>query len=148
MDGVVAVAVAADVAKREDEDEPLPAQKKARTDDDDDDEARRDLTTTFDLIPALNDTKAPKPHVGQHDISPEAVKQRAKRIFTPRADGSLKVSQQIFDEWKGKGPRRRNLEMIFKQCGYDPEPSLSFKNCLGGGSWIEGSPDPYYQLHQ
>ena len=102
----------------------------------------------FDLIPALNDTNAPKPHVGQHDISPEAVKQRAKRIFTPRADGSLKVSQQIFDEWKGKGPRRRNLEMIFKQCGYDPEPSLSFKNFFGGGSCIEGSPDPYYQLHQ
>ena len=70
-------------------------------------------------IPELGDERAPKPRLGEHHISPEAIRQRTKRVFTPRADGSLKVSQKIFDEWKGRGKARKDLEEIFKQCGYD-----------------------------
>lgn len=75
-------------------------------------------------IPELGDVSAPKPRLGEHHISPEAIRQRAKRVFTPRADGSLKVSQKIFDEWKGRGKARKNLEEIFKQCGYDVDPRM------------------------
>ena len=75
-------------------------------------------------IPVLGDPSAPKSLVGVHDLNSDAVRQRTKRIFTPRADGSLKVSQAVFDEWKSKGKERKNLEMIFKQCGYDPDPRL------------------------
>lgn len=75
-------------------------------------------------IPELGDPLAPTSKLGVHDLNSDAVRQRAKRIFTPRADGSLKVSQAIFDEWKSKGKERKNLEMIFKQCGYDPDTSL------------------------
>ena len=79
------------------------------------------------LIPEIGDEGAPKSKVGIHDLSPEAIRQRSKRIFTPRADGTLKVSQKIFDEWKGKGRGRRCLEAIFKQVGYDPEPKLEIE---------------------
>ena len=75
-------------------------------------------------IPEIGDESAPKPRLGEHHISPEAIRQRAKRVFTPRADGSLKVSQKIFDEWKGRGKARKNLEEIFKQCGYDVDPRM------------------------
>ena len=72
-------------------------------------------------VPQVGDERAPTPRVGEHDISPAAIRQRATRVFTPRADGTLKVSQKIFDEWKAKGKSRKCLEAIFKQCGYDPE---------------------------
>ncbi len=82
------------------------------------------------MIPELGDEGAPKSKVGTHDISKEAIRQRSKRIFTPRADGTLKVSQKIYEEWKGKGRGRRCLELIFKQVGYDPEPKLEIENIL------------------
>ena len=77
-------------------------------------------------IPSVADKSAPRFRVGDHHISQRAIKQRANRIFTPRADGSLKVSKEIFDEWKQKGRARRTLEEIFKQCGYDPDFWTSF----------------------
>lgn len=77
-------------------------------------------------IPELGDEEAPKPALGVHHVSPDAIRQRAKRIFTPRADGSLKVSQKIFEEWKGKGKERKCLEQIFKQCGYDADSLLNW----------------------
>ena len=72
-------------------------------------------------IPSLQDAKAPRPQLGMPTLSPEAIRSRSKRIFTPRANGSLKVSQAIYDEWHKKGQERKNLEMIFQQCGYDPD---------------------------
>ena len=77
-------------------------------------------------IPSLTDKTAPRFQVGDHHISQRAIKQRANRVFTPRADGSLKVSKEIFDEWKQRGRARRTLEEIFKQCGYDPDFWTSF----------------------
>lgn len=91
-------------------------------------------------IPDVRDTKAPMPKVGEHDLSPAAIRQRANRVFTPRADGSLKVSQKIFDEWKSKGNGRKCLEAIFKQCGYDAEArfqtSMFFQTAWDGISEI------------
>lgn len=72
-------------------------------------------------VPDIKDTRAPRPVLGQPQISQEAIRQRAKRIFMPRRDGSLKVSQEIFKEWKAKGKERKNLEEIFKRCGYNAE---------------------------
>ena len=77
------------------------------------------------MIPDIHDAFAPKPRVGEHHLSPEAIRSRAKRIFTPRADGSKKVSDEIWNDWKGKGKARRLLEDIFRQCGYDPETCLN-----------------------
>ena len=107
----------------------------------------REVVSEADLvdakIPQVGDKKAPMPRVGEHDISPAAIRQRANRVFTPRADGTLKVSQKIFDEWKSKGKSRKCLEAIFKQCGYDPEARFQtsmyyvfcFSNRLGWNFW-------------
>ena len=75
----------------------------------------------FEHVPDVKDARAPRPVLGQPHISEEAIRQRAKRIFMPRRDGSLKVSQEIFKEWKAKGKERKNLEEIFKRCGYNAE---------------------------
>ena len=77
-----------------------------------------------DDIPDLSDAFAPRFHPGEHHLSQEAIRSRAKRIFTPRIDGSKKVSDEIWNDWKAKGKRRSLLQDIFKQCGYDPETCL------------------------
>lgn len=77
-----------------------------------------------DGIPDIRDALAGRPQVGEHHLSPEAIRSRTKRIFTPRADGSKKVSEEIWNDWKAKGPRKKLLEDIFKRCGYDPETCL------------------------
>ena len=76
--------------------------------------------------PWVGDLTAPKFKIGEHHISDNAIKMRTKRIFTKRVDGSMKVSETIYNEWKGKGQARKNLEQIFKQCGYDADPCLFF----------------------
>ena len=76
----------------------------------------------LDIVPDINNKAAPRPVLGAPQISEAAVRQRAARIFKPRCDGSLKVSEKIFKEWKNKGRDRRRLEQIFKQCGYDADP--------------------------
>lgn len=73
-------------------------------------------------VPYADDLLAEKPQLNQHTLSPNAIRQRAQRIFKRRTDGSLKVTQTIFDEWHSKGKDRKMLETIFKQCGYDVEP--------------------------
>ena len=75
----------------------------------------------LDEIPDINDALAPRFKVHEHHLSPEAIRSRSKRIFTKRADGSKKVSDEIWNDWHAKGKSRRLLEDIFKQCGYDPE---------------------------
>ena len=79
-----------------------------------------------DEAPSVGDLTAPKFKPGEHHISDNAIKMRTKRIFTKRVDGSMKVSETIYNEWKGKGQARKNLEQIFKQCGYDADPCLFF----------------------
>ena len=75
----------------------------------------------LDQVPDINNTEAPRLQKGEHHLTPNAIRCRARRIMTPRVDGSLKVSETIFREWHQKGQPRKNLEEIFKQCGYDPE---------------------------
>ena len=77
-------------------------------------------------IPDIKDSKAPRFRPGEPQISAEAIRQRAKRIFMPRRDGSLKVSQEIFREWKSKGKERKTLEEIFKRCGYNSDTGNEF----------------------
>ena len=83
-----------------------------------------DFPDTGDEIPEYGNTHAPKFEKHEHHLSENAVRCRARRVFTPRVDGSKKVSETVFKEWHSKGQPRKNLEQIFKQCGYDPE-SLS-----------------------
>ena len=83
----------------------------------------------WDHIPDVQDALAPKPRLQDHHLSPEAIRSRTKRIFTPRADGSKKVSEEIWNDWKAKGSRRKLLEDIFKRCGYDPETCLKIEYC-------------------
>ena len=75
----------------------------------------------WDEIPDISDALAPRFKTNEHHLSPEAIRSRSKRIFTKRADGSKKVSDEIWNDWKSKGNKRRLLEDIFKRCGYDPE---------------------------
>lgn len=88
-----------------------------------------------DDIPELSDALAPRFHPGEHHLSQEAIRSRAKRIFTPRIDGSRKVSDEIWNDWKAKGQRRSLLQDIFKQCGYDPETCLNVRKYFVP-SWI------------
>ena len=71
-------------------------------------------------MPDVKDTSAKRPQVGKPTLSPAAIRMRSQRIFQRRANGSLKVSETIYTEWKEKGARRTMLESIFQQCGYDP----------------------------
>ena len=75
----------------------------------------------WDEIPDISDALAPRFKTHEHHLTPEAIRSRSKRIFTKRADGSKKVSDEIWNDWKSKGNKRRLLEDIFKRCGYDPE---------------------------
>lgn len=72
-------------------------------------------------IPDLNDDLAPKPILGQSHLSPEAIRSRSRRVFTKRGDGTKKVSEEIWNDWHSKGPKKQLLEDIFKQCGYDAD---------------------------
>ncbi|CAL1131883.1 unnamed protein product, partial [Cladocopium goreaui] len=80
-----------------------------------------DFPDTGDEIPEYGNTHAPKFEKHEHHLSENAIRCRARRIFTPRVDGSKKVSETVFKEWHSKGQPRKNLEQIFKQCGYDPD---------------------------
>ena len=80
-----------------------------------------------DEIFEKDDETAPRFGVDQHHLSENAIRQRAKRMFTRRVDGSLRVSETIFNEWKSKGKARKNLEQIFKSVGYDPDPCFVFR---------------------
>ncbi|CAK9110187.1 Putative E3 ubiquitin-protein ligase HERC1, partial [Durusdinium trenchii] len=64
----------------------------------------------WDEIPELADGLAPKPTLGTHHISPEAIRSRSRRIFEKRADGLKKVSDQIWNDWKAKGPKKDPYE--------------------------------------
>ena len=75
-------------------------------------------------VPDIRDLTAPKPKLGVPQISNAAIYQRSYRIFQPRANGTRKVSQTIYDEWHGKGAPRKTLELIFQQCGWDPVTRL------------------------
>lgn len=83
----------------------------------------------FPEVPCISDKKAPRFQVGEHHVSENAVRQRAKRMFTKRVDGSMKVTEKIYNEWKGRGQPRKTLEQIFKNCGYDPDTFLFISIC-------------------
>ena len=76
---------------------------------------------SWDDIPDLMDDLAPKPVLGQPHLTPEAIRSRSRRIFTKRGDGTKKVSDEIWNDWHSKGSKKKLLEDIFKQCGYDPD---------------------------
>ena len=77
-----------------------------------------------DHVPDLDDLEAPKPQLGQHQVSEQAIRMRSQRSFKKRTNGTLKVSQEVFDEWHARGARRKMLEEIFLQVGYDPAAGL------------------------
>lgn len=79
------------------------------------------LESEWDEIPDILDDLAPKFHPGQAQLSPEAIRARSRRIFQKRADGSKKVTDEIWNDWNSKGKKRKVLEEIFKRCGYDPD---------------------------
>lgn len=76
-------------------------------------------------IPAYGDQNAPQFDKEEHHLSDNAIRCRARRIFTPRVDGSKKVSDTIYQEWHSKGKAKKDLQQIFKRCGYDPESFLN-----------------------
>lgn len=57
-------------------------------------------------------------------LSVSAMKKRIGRLMTPRADGKLKVPQEMVDEWH-KGNQDK-LAAEFAQAGLDKD----FSNCL------------------
>ncbi|CAK9080269.1 Uncharacterized protein SCF082_LOCUS38276 [Durusdinium trenchii] len=80
-----------------------------------------DLPELASVIPDIKDSSAPFFRVGEQQISNDALRQRAARIFKLRVNGTCRVNEEIRKEWTGKGRPRRMLEEIFKQCGYDPD---------------------------
>ena len=69
-------------------------------------------------IPDLGDRTAETPVPGKIRISDEAIKARMRRIMTPAASGTLKVSQDIVKKWKSKGKARASLEALFQSVGF------------------------------
>ena len=53
-------------------------------------------------------------------LSYSAVDKRLRRIMTPRANGDLKVPQQVVDQWKNKNTRPKVMSM-FEKSGYQPD---------------------------
>lgn len=75
-------------------------------------------------IPDIRDALAPRYHAGEPQLTESAIRGRARRIFEKRADGSKKVSEEVWNDWKSRGPAQRLLKEIFKRCGYDPDAFL------------------------
>ena len=89
------------------------------------DSPKNDFVDTLNVnvhVPVIGDETAPKPELGKHHISLNAIRCRTRRIFTRKVDGQAKVSETIFQEWQQGGQGRRTLEEIFKQCGYCADP--------------------------
>jgi len=53
-------------------------------------------------------------------LSPSAVDKRLRRIMTPTSSGSLKVPQELIDQWKDLTTRPQVMSM-FEKAGYDPD---------------------------
>ena len=53
-------------------------------------------------------------------LSYSAVDKRLRRIMTPRANGDLKVPQQVIDQWKNKNTRP-DVMSLFEKSGYQPD---------------------------
>ena len=104
---------------------PSPSPKKAQA-----------LNDRVSSVPLLGDRNATQPTLGAPTLSKAAIDQRARRIFSLRANGQKKVSQHVWDEWhKGKGSKERaNLEQIFARCGYSHDPWLAVM-WAGIGLW-------------
>lgn len=67
---------------------------------------------------------SPKPtqRPGQ-ELSQGAIYKRMNRIFTPRADGTYVVDSDFVKKWKNL-ESRRELNVLFEKCDYDPDTSL------------------------
>ncbi|CAE7439817.1 unnamed protein product [Symbiodinium sp. CCMP2592] len=87
----------------------------------------KDLTDedVVSQVPLTTDKAAPQPVLGKAQLSDQAIRMRSQRIFKRRANGSLKVTEEIWKEWHQRGSRRALLEEIFLQCGYDPATFVS-----------------------
>ena len=53
-------------------------------------------------------------------LSYSDVDKRLRRIMTPRANGDLKVPQQVIDQWKNKNTRP-DVMSLFEKSGYQPD---------------------------
>ena len=67
---------------------------------------------------------APAPPKNAPSLSTSAIKNRLRRVFEPRADGSFKVPQRFVEEFRKKGTNRTNLEHILASCGYSADRVL------------------------
>lgn len=67
---------------------------------------------------------SPKPtqRPGQ-ELSQGAIYKRMNRIFTARSDGTYVVDGEFVKKWKNL-ETRRELNVLFEKCDYDPDASL------------------------
>eukprot|EP00439_Symbiodinium_sp_Y106_P043222 s2918_g5.t1 len=89
-------------------------------------------------VPDLHGESAPKPELGKAQISEQTVRMRSQRIFRRRTNGSLKVSEEIFNEWHARGARRDMLEEIFLQATFISEVEVIRAEMLENEVVIEG----------
>lgn len=66
---------------------------------------------------------APKP---PPQLSPSAIDKRLRRVMTPRACGTLKVPQEVVDQWRDPGTRPKVFAM-FEKVGYDSDRVVQTK---------------------
>lgn len=71
-------------------------------------------------MPDIGDTTAPVPKKGVLRLSPDAIRSRLRRVFTPNVNGTCKVSAEIVNQWKSK-KGRQSLQQLFQTVGFDPE---------------------------
>ena len=67
---------------------------------------------------------SPKPtKMPGEELSQGAIYKRMNRIFTARADGTYVVDGEFVKKWKNL-ESRRELNVLFEKCDYDPDTSL------------------------
>ena len=82
--------------------------------------SRRSAPTT-PQFQAPPDRPALRPQAGSLHLSEVAIDQRARRLLTPKANGQMKLSQDVIAMYKAGGKSRRDFFNMFQACGFDPD---------------------------
>ena len=72
-------------------------------------------------LASIDDTRHPRPQAGALHLSEAAIDQRLRRLMKPKANGEIKVSQDITEMYKKGGNSKKNVFHMFQDAGYDIE---------------------------
>ena len=80
---------------------------------------RRVAPVTPQSLAFNDDLQVPRPSPGSLHLSKEAIDQRLRRVVTPRANGTFKISADVIKMYKDGGKSRDDVFRMFQACGFD-----------------------------